>query len=87
MFLAVDQPQPNEPEKATNRTAYTSTSVPVQQSADSLSFGRISIRNISEIHSEVLAAGKDKLRLECDYIKLKNEKKCLQNFIYIDYIN
>lgn len=39
MFPAVDQPQPEEPEDATCKTActsppYTRTSVPVQQSAD-----------------------------------------------------
>lgn len=39
MFPAEDQPQPEEPEDATCKTActsppYTRTSVPVQQSAD-----------------------------------------------------
>lgn len=79
MFLAGDQPQPHEPEEATSRTAYTSpactrTGIPVQQSADGNPPKRKRNRDVSEIHLEVLAPEKDKLRLECEYIKMKMKK-------------
>lgn len=83
MFLAVDQPQPHEPEEATSRTACTSTSVPVQQSADGNTPKRKRNRDISEIHLEVLAAEKDKLRLECDY-NLKMKKSVCRTWINRD---
>lgn len=72
MFLAEDQPLPHEPEEATCRTACrTITSVPVKQLTDGNPPNKKSNRDINEINLEVLAAEKDKLRLECEYIKLK----------------
>lgn len=86
MFPAGDQPQPEEPEDATCKTActsppYTRTSVPVPQSADGNPPKRKRNRDTCEIHLEVLDAEKDKLRLECEYIKLKMKKKYLQTWM------
>lgn len=85
MFLAGDQPQLPESEEASCRTACTSTSVPVQQMADGNPPKRKRSRDISEIHLEVLEAEKDKLRLECDYIKLKM-KKVSAEFEFIEML-
>lgn len=53
------------------RAGRTITSVPVQQLTDGNPHNKKSNRDINEINLEVLAAEKDKLRLECEYIKLK----------------
>lgn len=88
MFPVGDQPQPEEPEDATCKTActsppYTRTSVPVPQSADGNPPKRKRNRDTCEIHLKVLDAEKDKLRLECEYIKLRMKKEVSA---YLDFV-
>lgn len=89
----VDQPKPEEPEDATCKTACTSPPYTrtIVYRYNSLLM-EIRNRDISEIHLEVLDAEKDKLRLECEYIKsadldfVEMQKNSLRN-CYLTYLS